>query len=400
VRDAIFVAARASQTKMAKIAIDIRNIGKNRTGDEVVFFNLVKNLAVIDKENEYVLLTDRNPVADADLRESIELLQLPNNFKVVPVCEGGANKFSWNAWILPKYLKENLVDILQVQYITPFFIPKKIKAVTIIHDVSFKVFPKLIGKVDLFFLNFLIPLSLKRADKIVGVSQFTISEIKKFYQIPDEKLEWIHNAVADGFAENILAEQLEMVRQKYNLPQKFILYIGTLQPRKNLPALIEAFIKIPTEKRKDLKLVLAGGRGHNFDTRIDEFIKNYGLRDEVFLPGFIDEADKAAIFKLAHVFCFPSLYEGFGIPILEAMTLGVPTLASDIPPHLEITEDSVLLFDMTNADDFSQKLTRIVSDDALRADLTQKELQQSAKFAWRQTAEKMLEIYKGMKKMI
>ncbi|MDO8241125.1 MAG: glycosyltransferase family 1 protein [Candidatus Moranbacteria bacterium] len=380
-----------------KIAFDIRLIGRKQTGSEAVFFNLIKNLSTLDTKNEYLLLTDRNPNSDELLATEIARLNLAENFKVISLCENGTNKFFWNAWILPKYLKANLVDILQVQYITPFFIPKNIKIVTIVHDVSFKVFPQMIKKSDLFFLDKLIPMSLKRADKIVGVSQFTISEIKKFYQIPDEKLDWIHNAVADGFAENISAEQLEIVRQKYSLPQKFILYIGTLQPRKNLPALIEAFIKITTEKRKDLKLVLAGGRGHNFDARIDEFIKNYGLQDEVLLPGFIDEADKAAIFKLAHVFCFPSLYEGFGIPILEAMTLGVPTLASDIPPHLEITEDSALLFDVTNADDFSQKLTRIVSDDALRFDLTQKELLQSAKFSWRQTAEKMLEIYNNSK---
>ncbi|MFA7209245.1 MAG: glycosyltransferase family 1 protein [Parcubacteria group bacterium] len=379
-----------------RIAIDIRNIGKKRTGDEVVFFNLVKNLAVIDKENEYLLLTDRNPELDADLRESIAFLQLAPNFKVVSLCQKGSGKIIWNAWILPEYLRRNPVDILQVQYITPLFISRKIKIVTIIHDVSFRVFPKLIKKTDLFFLSSLIPLSLRRADKIIGVSRFTAQEIIKYYKVASEKVDWIHNAVADSFRENYTKEQMEAVRKKYDLPRNFILYIGTLQPRKNLPALIEAYVRIPTEKREYCKLVLAGGRGHNFDQRIDEFIKSYSLQEYVILPGFIDEADKPILMGLAQAFCFPSLYEGFGIPVLEAMTLGVPVIASDIPPHSEITEGAALFFDPNDPDDFADKLTRIVIDDSLRFSLSQKGLVQAAKFSWLKTAEKMLAIYKKL----
>lgn len=376
-----------------KIAIDIRNVGKGRTGDEVVFFNLVKQLALLDLTNNYLLLTDRKVDGDNLLQESLESLYLPANFSVVSLGEKGVNKFLWNAWVLPKYLRAHPVDILQTQYITPFFVSKKIKIITIVHDVSFEVFPKLIGKADLFFLKILIPMSLRRADKVIGVSEFTVSEIKKYYHIADEKLEWIHNAVADNFTVDIPLTQLETVRKKYNLPQKFILYIGTLQPRKNLPALIEAYIKIPTEKRAGIKLVLAGGKGKNYDTQIDEFIKNYSLQAEVLLPGFIDEKDKPALFKLAYVFCSPSLYEGFGITILEAMTLGIPTLASNIAPHLEIIDDAVLSFDVNNFADFSEKLTEIVFDEYLRDGLVRKELQQAAKFSWRKTAQKTLEIY-------
>lgn len=375
-----------------KIAIDIRNIGKKRTGDEVVFFNLVKQFSVLDKTNEYVLLTDRDPEKDAGLAQEIARLELGANFKVVHLAEEGANRMFWNAVSLPLYLRKEPADILLVQYITPFFIPRKTKIITIIHDVSFKVFPKLVGKRDLFFMNILIPMSLKRADKIIGVSKFTADEILKYYKVPEEKVDWIHNAVADNFFKEYSQEELEAVRKKYSLPQKFILYIGTLQPRKNLPALIEAYIKIPIEKRKDLKLVLAGGRGLNFDAKIDEYVKSYGLEKDVILPGFIDEADKPQIFQLAHTFCFPSLYEGFGIPILEAMTLGVPTLASDIPPHAEITEGAAMLFKADDPADFGQKLARIVSDENLRQTMPQEEKLQAQKFSWKKTAEKMLRI--------
>ncbi len=379
-----------------KIAIDIRNIGKKRTGDEVVFFNLVKQFSVLDKTNDYVLLTDRDPEKDAGLAQEIARLELGANFKVAHLAEEGANKMFWNAVSLPLYLRKEPADILLVQYITPFFIPRKTQIITIIHDVSFKVFPKLVGKVDLFFMNILIPMSLKRADKIIGVSKFTANEILKYYKVDEKKVDWIHNAVSDIFFKEHSQEELEVVRQKYSLPQKFILYIGTLQPRKNLPALIEAYIKIPNEKRKDLKLVLAGGKGRNFDAKIDEYVTSYGLEKDVILPGFIDEMDKPQIFRLAHVFCFPSLYEGFGIPILEAMTLGVPTLASDIPSHAEITEGATMLFKTDDPADLSEKLNRVATDENLRKDIARKELARAQKFSWQKTAEKMLEICKKM----
>ncbi|HCU71058.1 MAG TPA: hypothetical protein DIC35_04915 [Candidatus Moranbacteria bacterium] len=239
----------------------------------------------------------------------------------------------------------------------------------------------------------LIPMSLRRADKIIGVSRFTIQEIIKYYKVNPDKLDWIHNAVGENFQKEISHSQMELVRKKYGLPQKFILYIGTLQPRKNLPSLIEAYIKIPTEKREGLKLVLAGGKGYNFDPEIEKSIESYSLRGHVILPGFVDEEDKPTLFKLSHVFCFPSLYEGFGIPVLEAMTLGVPVLASSIDPHMEVAENSILFFDAANPADFSEKLTRIISDDSLRIKLIEQEKERASKFSWQNTAKKILEIY-------
>ncbi|MFA5993816.1 MAG: glycosyltransferase family 1 protein [Parcubacteria group bacterium] len=379
-----------------KIAIDIRNIGKGRTGDEVVFFNLVKQFALLDATNDYLLLTDRNVAGDSLLQASLGSLHLPSNFLVINLGESGVNKFLWNAWVLPQYLRKNPVDILQVQYITPFFVPKKIKIVTIVHDVSFKVYPELIGKLDLFFLSALMPLTLRRADKIIGVSRFTTQEIIKYYHTDPRKLAWIHNAVGDNFQTPITHAQMEAVRKKYNLPQKFILYIGTLQPRKNLPALIEAYIQIPIAKREGLKLVLAGGKGYNFDREIETDIKSYSLDGHVLLPGYIAEEDKPALFALAHVFCFPSLYEGFGIPILEAMTLGVPALASHIPPHVEVAGEAITFFDTTSPADFASKLVAVVADESLRSRLKEAEKAQAGKFSWQEAAQKMLEIYGEM----
>ena len=398
-----------------KIGIDIRNIGKKRTGDEVVFFNLVKNLALIDQKNDYQLFTDITEKETlekikSDLgienRSNIEIVSLSclTKFKKIlsdilsrgerRIMKGLCNKFSWNFWTLPRYLQRNPVDIYLTQYITPFFVPEETKIVTIIHDVSFKAHKKFIKKSDLFFLDLLIPKSFKRADKIIAVSQFTRDEIIKYYKIAPEKVEYIYNAVADDFSkQDISPEKLKQAREKYDLPEKFILYLGTLQPRKNIPTLIEAVNKID---KKDIKLVIAGGKSHNFDPKIDEAVKKYNLEDKIIFPGFIDEEDKAAVMKLATIFCFPSFYEGFGIPILEAMSVGTPMIVSDIAPHREIAQGAILYFDPDNSQELAEKINSVLNDDNLRQDLIQKGSEQVKKFSWKKTAEKILGIFEEM----
>ncbi len=399
-----------------RIGIDIRLIGKKRTGDEVVFFNLVKNLARIDTKHGFELLTD---ITDKHILQEIsESLGIAgkNNFKIVslpdPHLSGVPdilsqrekiigrilhNKFAWNFWTLPKYLKANPVDVYLTQYITPFFVPRSTKIVTIIHDISFNFLPQFIKFADLFFLKTLIPLSLKRADKVIGVSQFTRDEIIKFYKIAPEKVDYMHNAISENFiGKPVSLEEKELVSEKYALPKKFILYLGTLQPRKNIPHLIEAFARIKDELG-GIKLVVCGNiEAHNSDARIKKSVEAHGLESDVVFPGFIDERDKVAIFSLAHVFVFPSLYEGFGFPPLEAMSQGVPTLCSDIPSLREVAGDGALFFDLESLDDFSRKLHSIATDENLRSELIQLGRERINFFSWEKSAEKILAIFEKM----
>ena len=380
---------------MVKIGIDIRLIGKKRTGDEVVIFNLVKNFIQIDPGHEFKLFTD---VTDEKILSEISQ-QLgiigKENFKIVSLpCK---NRFAWNFWTLPQYLKKNPVDVYHTQYITPFFVSKKIKIVTIVHDISFNFFPQFIKFSDLFFLKTLIPMSLRRADKIVGVSQFTKDEIIKYYGTSSDKVDWIHNAISGEFANGkISKDKLAEVKKKYNLPEKFILYMGTLQPRKNLPSLINAFAE-NGEKLPDMKLVICGNQqAHNFDQRITKELEKYPLAGDIVFPGFVEEQDKNAVFQLAHVFVFPSLYEGFGIPVLEAMSQGVPVLASDIPSLKEVAQTAALYFDVSSLDDFSKKLYDISIDKHLRNELIRKGSDRIGFFSWESSARKMLAIYEGL----
>ena len=380
------------------IGIDIRNIGKKRTGDEVVFFNLTKTLAKIDMENEYKLFTD---IIDTTVLQYIGVsLGIDNkkNFKIISLKT--KNKFTWNFWTLPKYLRKNLVDIYFTQYITPWFVPKKIKIATIIHDISFNFYPQFIKFWDLFFLKKSIPLSLKRADKILAVSRFTQDEIIKYYKIDSKKIDWFHNAVsADFSAQDISVEKIKAIKEKYKLPSNYILYLGTLQPRKNIPALLEAMALLKLEmtaKINPLKLVIAGGKKHNYDKLIDRAVKKNNLAEDVFFPGYIDEEDKAGVMKGADIFVFPSFYEGFGMPIIEAMSLGVPTIVSDILPHREIADDAVLYFKPEIPGELTQKIKEIISSEVVRDNASRNGKFQAQNFSWEKSARKMLEIFSQM----
>lgn len=367
--------------KYLRIAIDCRTIGKKRTGDEVYTKNLVLNLARVDSQNQYFLLFDRqvNP-------EELDLL-LPSNFKIVVITP--SHKLLWTMYALPKWLRKNNIDILHVQYITPFWLPKNIKVITTIHDISWKFYPQYIKKSDLFFLNALIPISLKKADKIITVSQTSKNDIVKIFKISPDKIAMIYNG-ADNTVGHAMSDSI-------NLPEKFILYVGTLQPRKNIPALLEAFNILNTKYPiLNTKLIIAGGKGHNYDQRIDMLVEKYKLQDKVLFPGFVDEKDLATMYGLADLFVFPSLYEGFGIPAIEAMAMGTPVVVSNKSCLPEVVGQAGLIVDPENSEEFADVIYKILSDKALRNNLIEKGYKRAKEFSWEKTAKETLEVYKKL----
>lgn len=337
---------------MAKVAIDIRLIGSNRTGDETVFFELTKKLIHEHPEHEYVLLTDKDGVALAEVQAH---LGIDTETKGVECISFGAkNRFWWNVLTMPLFLwKRSDIKVFHTQYILPFFLPKRLQVVAHIHDISFARYPQYIGKKDLFFLNLFIPRTMKRA-QIVAPSEFTKSEIITVYGVPEAQVTVVPNAIGSEFLEQMhksYAENIPLVREKYLLPTDYFLYVGTLQPRKNIPYLLEMFAlyKAAHPEAKMTKLVLVGNRSaHHFDTSIDETITRLELTTEVVFPGYVEAQDLPIIYKEARAFVFPSLYEGFGIPVLEALASQIPVFASDIPVHREVGGEKVVYFPLSD----------------------------------------------------
>ena len=378
-----------------KIGIDIRNVGKKRTGDETVFFHLAKYLPISDLKNEYYYFTDTlDTETMLNIAKKMDVLNHPR-VKVIPL--PARNKFIWNLWTLPYQLRHSSLDIYLTQYITPWFVPKRIKIITIIHDISFNFFPRLMKLSDWIFLKTLIPISLKRAVKILTVSKFTQKEILDYYKIPAEKVDYFYNAVDLEKYRDFESNELEAIRKKYQLPNDFLMYLGTFQPRKNLPVLIKAF-QMVRKKYPTLKLVLVGDpMAHNTDPQIKMWIEKLSLEEAVIFSGFIDEKDKPKFFALAKVFCYPSLYEGFGIPILEALAAKTPVVASDIPPHHEVAEGSVVFFSANDEHQMAEKILEIMEDEKLRNQLREKGIQQVKNFSWLEAAAKVASVFQSLK---
>lgn len=375
---------------MALVAIDIRLIGNQRTGDEQVFFELTKKLIHNHPEHRYLLLTDKEEEVLPGLREYLDIEHASAEVELINF--GPTGRFWWNGITLPKFfLKRKDIDVFHTQYILPFYVPSRIKVVAHIHDVSFARYPEFIAKKDLFFLRLFIPHTCRRATILAVPSIFTKNEVLEIYGVPEEKVAVINNAPGEGFIHSLakadMQESLE-IRKKYQLPEKYFLYVGTLQPRKNIPYLLEMFAEYKkkysdTEKTK---LVLVGNKkAHHFDVRIEETVKRLGLESEVVFPGYVATEDLPFIYKQASVFIFPSYYEGFGIPPLEALATGVSTLVSDIPVHREVGGEAVEYFPLSSVADAAKILYTI--------SITEQKTNVSQKYSWAASAALLALVY-------
>lgn len=376
------------------IAIDIRNISKKRTGDETVFLNLVRELAKIDRENEYFLCIDLRPTKDLDaVRERLEI-EGKKNFQLVPL--GSGNKFVWSAWTIPRFVRREKIDIYHTQYIVPFCIPKKTKVVTHVHDVSFCVYPEMIAWKDLFFLRLLIPYSLRRADAIIAVSEFTRSEIRKYYGATAySKTRMVSNGILPwkGGAQAVADEQRRALQKKYHLPEQFFLSVGTLQPRKNIPFLLRAF-DVFADTVSGVSLVLTGDLlGHNADPEIGVALKDMRHIERILFSGYVEDADLPSVYTLSLCLVFPSKYEGFGLPIGEAIELGVPVVVSDTPAHREVAKNEARYFAPDRLDELTKLLYAVYIADASH---TLKKPSNAGLPRWDESAKKLLEIYQSL----
>jgi glycosyltransferase involved in cell wall biosynthesis len=235
-----------------------------------------------------------------------------------------------------------------------------------------------------------MPLYCRRADRIIAISHATQRDLIAAYDVPPEKVTVIHEA-ADPRFQPQPPEAVEAVRTRYGLPERYLLSVGTIEPRKNLTRLLEAFEALHAEGLTDA-LVVVGGRGWLYDDFFAR-LERSPAREAVLFPGYVPDADLPPIYAGAQALAFPSLYEGFGLPVLEAMACGAPVACSNTSSLPEVAGDAALLFDPHDVTAITQALHRLLSDDTLHADLQQRGRGRAATFSWDRVAAETEAVY-------
>lgn len=290
-------------------------------------------------------------------------------------------KFLWSQIFLPlKLTREKLDVFFSPAHYLPRFI--SIPSVVTIHDLSFYRYPEDFRKIDLIKLLNGTSYSIKKASQIIAVSQATKNDILKIYRLPQEKVTVIYN----GFEK----PKLRWGKTLKKVPKKYFLYVGTLQPRKNIITLIHAFNEIQ-KRNKNFELVIAGKKGWMYQSLFQEVL-NLGLSRKVFFTDYITDKQLIFLYRHAYVFIMPSLYEGFGIPVLEAMSYGCPVISSYTSSLPEVGGDACLYFNPLDTKSLITKMEQLIHDIKLRTELIKKGKERIKLFSWEKCAEETLNL--------
>lgn len=351
--------------------------------------NLIQALARIDSENDYTLYVKKGSNETGNLNQE--------NFKYKKLTSPMIRSY-WSQCRLPIEILLNRPDILHIPtgHKIPFNCPKN--TVVTIHDLAFIKFPKYFeSNVKWRSLQFTRHAILK-AKKIIAISQSTKNDILKYYKVDELKVEVIYHGVEDIFKPIEDTSKIDLVCKKYGINLPFVLFVGVLQPRKNITRLIWAFKKMLNSCNLKMQLVIAGNKGWMYED-IFKTVKQAGIEDRVVFTGYALKQDVIWLLNGAKVFVLPSLYEGFGMPVLEAMACGVPVVTSNVSSMPEIAGDAALLVDPYSVDEISRALIDVINKPQLADELVKKGLKRVKSFTWEKAARQTLKVYESMNEM-
>lgn len=384
-----------------KIGFDYTAVLKERTGVGQYTVKLLEALIKVDKKNRYVpyiLFAMTNYLLHPGLKQRIpqppggnfELVHVPVPFQALRYLQLPG---------LRGMMKEYMLGGLDVDLIhsNTFCVPrirdKKKRVVVTVYDLSVLTNPECHKKMNILHCTNGITEAVERADAIIAISEHTKRDIIKYFNAPEDLITVTHLAAGSEYHEVEDPAVLASVRARYGLPEKYVLFVGSLEPRKNIKTLLKAYSAVSERTKKDFPLVIAGGKGW-LNSDIPSLVEGLGIKECVRFTGYIDANDISAVYSGASVFAYPSLYEGFGLPILEAMSCGAPVITSNTSSMPEVAGDAARLVDPLNADELAGELETVLEDEGLRAEMKKKGLARAASFSWDRCARETIEVYR------
>lgn len=301
----------------------------------------------------------------------------------------------WEQTVLPYQVKKTAPDVFHSTVnVLPAFLGKISQVVTI-HDLAFMRFPKTLTKQRYYYQKFFSSLSAHQASQIITVSESTKQDIITFFKVKAEKIHVVYPAIDPFFKKLSSSEEIEHLqsfKEEEHITYPFLLFMGTLEPRKNLITLISAYDQLRRENLIPQHLVIAGSKGWLYESIFTE-VRNRGLAEYIHFPGFVPTEKQIFWYNAADVFVYPSLYEGFGLPVAEALACGVPTITSNVSSLPEIAGDAAVTVDPHDIDSLAQAMLRCVGDSKLRNTLQEAALERARLFSLQHMIEGCVEVY-------
>ena len=366
-----------------RIGIDAHSVGTKLGGNESYAVNLIEALAQIDSVNNYTIYVTTNEARD-------RFTDRWPNFKVRSTLPH--TPLIRIPLTLSAELRKRPVDVLHVQFTAPPFCPCPV--VVSIHDLSFEHLPETFKRRSRTQLRLTVRRSARRATRILSLSEHTRRDIIETYRIDAEKVSAIPLAAADHFRPVADNRELQRVRHKYGIDGDYILCVGSIQPRKNVARLIRAYALLRGNFSADKlpKLVLVGKCAWLYDETLRTLEKT-GVKDTSVVTGYVPESDLPALYSGALCFVYPSYFEGFGLPPLEAMKCGTPVIVGNRTSLPEVVGDAALSVDPFDIEAIAAAITRLMNNSALRDELSVRGQERARMFSWQHTAEETLKIY-------
>jgi glycosyltransferase involved in cell wall biosynthesis len=366
-----------------RIAIDAHSVGTGLGGNESYATNLIEALAEIDTVNDYTLFVTRRAAVKrfSDRWPNFSVRATLPHMPLIRI-----------PLTLSAELRRRPVDVLHVQFTAPPFSPCPV--VVSIHDLSFEHLPQTFKWRSRKQLRITVRRSAREAAQVIALSEHARSDLIATYRLAPEKVSVVPLAAPDHFRPVANEEEIQRVRQTYGIKDDYILSVGAIQPRKNLSRLVAAYSRLrrvgPGGKLP--QLVLVGKCAWLYDETL-RAIKELEVSDSIILTGYVPESDLPALYSGALCFVYPSYFEGFGLPPLEAMKCGAPVIVGNQTSLPEVVGDAGVLVDPFDVDDIAAKIENMIGDSNLRAGLRVKGLNRAKLFSWRETARQTLAIY-------
>ncbi len=378
----------SSSPARARIGINAHLLSEGesyrRAGVSRYIYNLLAHLPEVDPEGDYtVFLNSRCALPLSGTQKRSHLPTQKPSIRIL-----------WEQLLQPPQLRAAGIALLHSPLnIQPLLLP--CKGVITVMDLTFVVYPESFKPLQRIYQNLFTRLSAQRASRVITISTSTAKDLQRFFAVPAAKTTVTLPGVGAAYHPIRNTAMLDSFRLRHGLPERFILFVGTLEPRKNLVTLLHAYAQFKRQSQTGHNLVLAGVKGWSYQpifTAVDEL----GLQADVLFPGFVTEDELPLWYNTADVFVYPSLYEGFGLPPLEAMACGRPVAVADASSLPEVVGDAALRLDPHQPEEWAAALLRLCRDADLRSDLAARALERARQFSWLRMTQQTVQVYRDV----